>query len=129
MRFWIRGDTSGILTSEEVVTMSLDNTQWVVLSACDTGLGPVVYGEGVFGLRRAFRLAGARTVIMSLWEVDDTATAEWMQALYRARLSEHSSVPESIAQAQLSVLAARRARGESVHPYFWAGFVASGDWR
>ena len=126
--FLANGDLSGILTSEEVVALPLDGTRWVVLSACDTGLGPLVDGEGVFGLRRAFRLAGARTVVMSLWEADDVASAQWMEALYRERLRKHASVPEAIAQAQLSVLADRRARGVSTHPYFWAAFVASGDW-
>jgi len=126
--FFAHGSAAGILTSEEVVTMPLEGAQWVVLSACDTGLGLLVDGEGVFGLRRAFRLAGARTVIMSLWEVDDGATAEWMEALYRAHLQQRVSVPESIARAQLSVLAARRARGESTRPFYWAAFVASGDW-
>ena len=126
--FLTSGNLAGILTSEEVLALPLDGTRWVVLSACDTGLGPVVDGEGVFGLRRAFRLAGARTVVMSLWEADDVATAQWMEALYRERLQRHASVPEAIAQAQLSVLADRRAHGASTHPYFWAAFVASGDW-
>jgi CHAT domain-containing protein/Tfp pilus assembly protein PilF len=126
--FFAHGSSAGILTSEEVVTMPLQGAQWVVLSACDTGLGLLVDGEGVFGLRRAFRLAGARTVIMSLWEVDDGATAEWMEALYRAHLQQRVPVAESIARAQLSVLANRRARGESTHPFYWAAFVASGDW-
>jgi CHAT domain-containing protein len=126
--FLSNGDPAGILTSEEVLALPLDGTRWVVLSACDTGLGPVVDGEGVFGLRRAFRLAGARTVVMSLWEADDSATSQWMEALYRARLQKQASVPESIAQAQLAVLADRRAHGLSTHPYFWGAFVASGDW-
>ena len=126
--FLANGNVAGILTSEEVLSLPLDGTRWVVLSACDTGLGPVVDGEGVFGLRRAFRLAGAHTVVMSLWEADDTATSQWMQALYRARLQEHASVPDSLAQAQLAVLADRRTRGLSTHPYFWGAFVASGDW-
>ena len=126
--FLANGNLAGILTSEEVLALPLDGTRWVVLSACDTGLGPVVDGEGVFGLRRAFRLAGARTVVMSLWEADDVASAQWMEALYRVRLQKHASVPEAIAQAQMSVLADRRARGVSTHPYFWAAFVASGDW-
>lgn len=126
--FLSNGNITGILTSEEVLSLPLDGTRWVVLSACDTGLGPIVDGEGVFGLRRAFRLAGARTVVMSLWEADDIATSQWMEALYRARLQEKASVPESIAQAQLAVLADRRAHGLSTHPYFWGAFVASGDW-
>jgi len=86
-------------------------------------------GEGVFGLRRAFQIAGARTVIMSLWSVDDDATRVWMRALYEGRLQKHLNTADAMQQASLSVLRARRARGESTHPFYWAGFVAAGDWR
>jgi len=75
----------GILTAEEIVSLNLGGLEWAVLSACDTGLGEIRAGEGVFGLRRAFQLAGAHTVIMSLWPVDDNSTRLWMQELYRAR--------------------------------------------
>jgi CHAT domain-containing protein len=107
----------------------LQRAHWVVLSACDTGLGEVVADEGVFGLRRGFRLAGAHTVLMSLWRVDDAATAELMQSLYAARWQAHADTPQALASAELATLAARRERGESTHPYYWAAFVASGDWR
>jgi CHAT domain-containing protein len=83
----------------------------------------------VFGLRRAFQIAGVRTVIMSLWSVDDDATRVWMRALYEGRLQKHLSTADSMQQASLSVLRARRARGDSTHPFYWAGFVAAGDWR
>ena len=119
----------GILTAEEIAVLDLPGAEWVVLSACDSGIGEASSKEGVFGLRRAFRVAGARTVIMSLWAVDDDATREWMAALYRARLVEGLSTPEAVRRASLSVLAARRQRGLSVHPAAWAAFVASGDWR
>jgi CHAT domain-containing protein/tetratricopeptide (TPR) repeat protein len=119
----------GILTGEEVAGLNLNATEWVVLSACDTGLGEVKAGEGVFGLRRAFQIAGARTVIMSLWSVDDQAARVWMRALYQGRLQKHLSTADAMQQASLSVLRARRARGESTHPFYWAGFVAAGDWR
>lgn len=123
------GDEDGILTAEEIATLNLDGVEWAVLSACDSGVGEVGSHEGVFGLRRAFRIAGVRTVIMSLWAVDDEAAREWMTALYRARLSDGLSTAESVRRANLDVLTARRLRGESVHPFFWAPFLASGDWR
>jgi len=127
-RYFAAGDTDGILSSTEVVTLPLSHTRWVVLAACDTGLGRFVAGEGVFGLRRGFRLAGARTVLMSLWNVNDAATGALMQALYAARWQKKLDTPDALAAAQLAVLAARRARGESTHPYYWGAFVASGDW-
>ncbi|MEO6010857.1 MAG: CHAT domain-containing tetratricopeptide repeat protein [Vicinamibacteraceae bacterium] len=119
----------GILTAEEVAALDLDGLEWAVLSACDTGLGEIRAGEGVFGLRRAFRTAGARTVIMSLWPVEDRAARAWMQALYRARLQDHLSTADAMRQASLDILAQRRAAKRSTHPLFWAGFVAAGDWR
>ena len=67
--------------------LNLQGTEWAVLSACDTGLGEIKAGEGVFGLRRAFQIAGARTVIMSLWSVEDQAARAWMRALYEGRLT------------------------------------------
>jgi CHAT domain-containing protein len=83
----------------------------------------------VFGLRRAFQLAGARTVIMSLWPVEDEATRLWMTALYRHRFVEGKSTAASVNGASLELLQQRRARGESTHPFYWAGFIAAGDWR
>ena len=121
--------SNGLLLGADVSTLALDGVGWVVLSACDTGLGARLDDEGVFGLRRAFRLAGARTVVMSLWPVDDAATSAWMEALYRARLEKGSDTVEAVAAADLAVLGARRQKGESLHPFYWAGFVASGDWR
>lgn len=117
------------LGEQDILQLSLDGTGWVVLSACDSGLGDSRAYEGAFGLRRAFRLAGARSVIMSLWRVDDAATAEWMAALYGARLRDHASTIDAVATAQRAALAARRAAGQDTHPYWWAGFVAAGDWR
>ena len=70
------GQEDGILTAEEVAGLNLQGTGWVVLSACDTGVGAITIGEGVVGLRRAFEIAGARTVIMSLWSVQDQAARE-----------------------------------------------------
>ncbi|TXH22303.1 MAG: CHAT domain-containing protein [Elusimicrobia bacterium] len=117
------------LGEQDILQLSLEGTRWVVLSACDSGLGDSRAYEGAFGLRRAFRLAGARSVIMSLWQVDDSATAEWMTALYKARLRDGLSTIESMAAAQRETLAARRLASLDTHPYWWAGFIAAGDWR
>jgi CHAT domain-containing protein/tetratricopeptide (TPR) repeat protein len=121
-------EEDGILTAEEVAAMNLDSVEWAVLSACDTGLGEIRSGEGVFGLRRAFQIAGARTVIMSLWSVEDLATRRWMTALYDGRLRMKLGTAESVREASLTVLRDRRARGLSTHPFFWAAFIAAGDW-
>lgn len=119
----------GILTAEEIGTLALDGVEWVVLSACDTGLGRNQSGEGVLGLRRAFQIAGAGSVIMSLWPVRDDLTRSWMQALYRARLMDGRSTAAAVRDAGRSLLESRRERGASTHPFYWAGFVASGGWR
>jgi CHAT domain-containing protein len=120
---------TGILTAEEVASLDLHGTEWAVLSACDTGLGEIKAGEGVFGLRRAFQIAGVRTVIMSLWSVEDQSTRTWMRALYRERFQKGASTADAVRNASVQVLQARRARGESTHPFYWAAFVAAGDWR
>lgn len=119
----------GILTAEEIVGLNLQGTEWAVLSACDTGLGEIRAGEGVFGLRRAFQIAGARTVIMSLWSVDDQATRQWMNALYKGRLEAGLSTVDAVRNASLALLRDRRAKGLSTNPFYWAAFVAAGDWR
>lgn len=119
----------GILTAEEVAGLNLQSAEWAVLSACETGLGEIKAGEGVFGLRRAFQIAGARTVIMSLWAIDDDATLNWMSALYRARISKRLNTADAMHDAGLAMLRDRRARGQSTHPFYWAGFVAAGDWK
>jgi CHAT domain-containing protein len=122
-------DEDGILTAEEVTALNLEGVEWAVLSACDTGLGEVKAGEGVIGLRRAFQIAGVRTVIMSLWSVDDQAARLWMRTLYERRLQKNLSTAQAMHEASRSVLRDRRARGQSTHPFYWAGFVAAGDWR
>lgn len=122
-------EDDGILTAEEVASLDLQGVEWAVLSACDTGVGEIKAGEGVFGLRRAFQVAGARTVVMSLWSVDDQATRAWMRALYEGRFQKKLSTADAVHQASLTVLRDRRAKGQSTHPFYWAAFVAAGDWR
>jgi CHAT domain-containing protein len=117
------------LGEADIAAASLEEARWVVLSACDTGLGDSRAYEGAFGLRRAFHLAGARTVIMSLWRVDDAATADWMAALYAARFEHGAGAADAVAAAQRATLTARRAAGLDPHPYYWAAFISAGDWR
>jgi CHAT domain-containing protein len=121
-------EDDGILTAEEISTLDLRAADWAVLSACDTATGEIRVGEGVLGLQRAFKIAGARTTIMSLWPVEDEATRRWMTALYRHHLIDGQSTADSVRSAHLDLLAERRAKGSSTHPFYWAGFVASGAW-
>ena len=118
----------GILTAEEIGALDLSGVEWAVMSACDTGVGVVLSGEGVLGLRRAFEVAGAGTLIMSLWQVEDDATRNWMRGLYESRFSGSSSA-EAVRQASLKMIEALRRHGDTTHPFFWGGFVAVGDWR
>jgi CHAT domain-containing protein/tetratricopeptide (TPR) repeat protein len=120
------GAEDGILTAYEVSALDLTGTDMVVLSACETGLGKVEEGEGVYGLRRAFQMAGARTVISALWRVSDRETADLMGDLY-GRVGE--SIPETMQRIQKSRIGAIRADDQADHPYTWAGFLALGDWK
>lgn len=123
------GEEDGVLTAEELAALDLSGVEWVVLSACETGIGSVDAGEGVFGLRRAVHTAGAHTLISSLWSVEDASAARWMEALYRRRLGGREDTVASVHGASLDELTRRRRSGESTHPFHWAGFVAAGDWR
>ncbi len=116
----------GILTAEEIASLDLDGVQWVVLSACNTGLGEAGADEGVLGLRRAFRIAGARTLVVSLWPVDDQATRRWMSAFYRARCAGNVTTAAAVRSASLAVLHEERAAGRGTPPLLWAAFMAVG---
>jgi len=122
-----RDENEGLLTAEEIVTLDLTGTDWVVLSACHSGVAPLGFREGALGMRRAFHLAGARSVIASQWAVADEATREWMQALYEARTGGVRGGSEAIAAASRGVLAERRRGRRSTHPFYWAAFSASGE--
>jgi CHAT domain-containing protein/Tfp pilus assembly protein PilF len=125
-----REDSSveAILTAEELASLDLSRVSWLVLSGCETGVGAIAPGEGVLGLRRAAQIAGARTLIMSLWSTHDDATRRWMSRLYERRLAG-ASTADAVRKASLDILEARRARGESDRPLYWGAFVAAGDWR
>ena len=116
-------------SAEEVAALDLSGTDWAVLSACDTGVGNVKAGEGVFGLQRAFRIAGVRTLIVSLWAVEDEPVRQWMAELYGNRFGKGHSTAESVRAASRAILKERRRKGLDTHPFHWAGFVATGDWR
>lgn len=116
----------GLLTALEISGMDLTGTDLVVLSACDTGLGEVKCGQGVFGLRRAFLHAGARTVIMSLCKVPDKETKGLMVEFYRRWLKTGNKV-RALQESQLSILKQRRVRYGAAHPLFWGAFIAMGD--
>jgi len=113
----------GILTASEFAGLDLWGTKLVVLSACDTGLGEVKNGDGVYGLRRALVLAGAESQVMSLWEVADKATRELMVGYYTG-LQRGEGLSEALRNVQLKMLRSR----ERHHPYYWAGFIQSGEW-
>ncbi len=121
-------EEDGILTAEEIAAMDLSGVDWAVLSACDTGLGEVRSGEGVFGLRRALGIAGVRTLVMSLWPVEDLVARDWMKAFYRWRLIEGRDVTGAVREASLELLARSRANGPDDNPTRWAPFVAVGHW-
>ena len=110
----------GLLTAEDVSGLDLLATELVVLSACDTGLGEIRTGEGVFGLRRAFVLAGAKTLVMSLWKVPDRQTQMLMTLFYR-RLKAGQPRAEALRDAQL------RMKKHFPHPYCWGAFICQGE--
>jgi CHAT domain-containing protein/tetratricopeptide (TPR) repeat protein len=126
---WSTGEDDGVLTAQEVADLDLSGVQWVVLSACETGLGTFEPWEGVLGLDRAFKVAGARTVIMSLWSVDDDLTRQWMVDLYKQRLINHRHTDEAVQQASQDLLDDRREAGQTTHPFYWGAFIAAGDWK
>lgn len=118
------GDEDGVLTALEAASLDLNGTQLVVLSACETGVGQAINGEGVFGLRRAFVMAGAQTQILSLWRVDDHATKDLMVGYYQ-RLEADQGRSAGLRDMQLEMLNG----DEYSHPYYWAAFIPSGDWQ
>jgi CHAT domain-containing protein len=110
----------GVLTAEDVTGMDLLDTELVVLSACETGLGQVHVGEGVFGLRRAFAVAGTKTLVMSLWKVPDEQTQELMADFY-SRILRGEWRAEALRQAQQAL------RARNPDPYYWGAFICQGD--
>ena len=117
------GNDDGVLTALEAAGLDLWGTKLVVLSACDTGVGEVLNGEGVQGLRRALVLAGSESQMMSLWPVSDRGTRDLMVEYYRA-LRSGAGRNEALRQIQLRMLRDPKRR----HPFYWASFIQSGEW-
>ena len=138
----------GVLTALEAAGLDLWGTKLVVLSACETGLGEVKNGEGVYGLRRALVLAGSESQVMSLWQVSDAATRDLMAEYYK-RLQAGEGRTEALRQVQIAMIrsgapgiASGEQRGLGIgkesrktqqqdfsHPFYWAAFIQSGEWR
>jgi len=111
----IEGREDGVLTAYEVANSNLRNTDLVVLSACETGLGDIKTGEGVYGLQRAFQIAGAKAVIMSLWQMPDKETTELMTLFMRIISKRKTSMIHSARRNKLW--------RKKYAPYYWAAFV------
>jgi CHAT domain-containing protein/tetratricopeptide (TPR) repeat protein len=114
----------GFLRAHDIYNLNLP-AELVVLSACQTGLGKEIKGEGLVGLTRGFMYAGARRVVVSLWNVNDKATAELMQRFYRAMLQEHLTPAAALRRAQAGM--SQQKQWQS--PYYWAAFVLQGEWK
>jgi CHAT domain-containing protein/Tfp pilus assembly protein PilF len=119
------GSEDGVLTALEASTLNLFGTQLVVLSACDTGLGDIANGEGVYGLRRAFAIAGAESQLLSLWQVDDFGTQSLM-ARYYENLTAGMGRSGALRAVQLEMI---DSQSRYAHPYYWAAFILAGDWQ
>ena len=113
----------GIVSARELAGWDWWGTQLVVLSACETGVGTVKSGEGVYGLRRALMLAGAQSQVVSLWNVNDSSAPELMREFY-GELARGTGRAEALRRAKLRLLRQPRF----AHPYYWAAFIPAGDW-
>jgi CHAT domain-containing protein len=114
----------GLLQAAEIFNLKL-NADLVVLSACQTGLGKLVRGEGMVGLTRAFMYAGTPSVLVSLWSVSDISTADLMREFYKNLIKNKLSKTDALRKTQLTLIAG----GKYAHPFYWAPFILIGDWR
>jgi CHAT domain-containing protein len=110
-----------VLTALEASGLDLWGTKLVVLSACETGVGKISNGDGVYGLRRSLVIAGAESLVMSLWQVDDFATKDLMAGFYK-RLAAGKPRSAALRDTQLELL----AQPKYAHPFYWASFLPAG---
>lgn len=111
---------NGIITAYEISELNLSSTDLVVLSACETGIGDIIFCEGVYGFRRAFAIAGARTLVLSLWSIPDEETKDLMVIFYSHLMSGRGK-SEALREAQLAL------KKRYPHPYYWGAFILQGD--
>jgi len=120
-------NSDGIVTAEKILGLNLRGTEMVVLSACGTGLGEVETGEGVFGLRRAFTRAGAKSLVMSMWDVPDMETKELMVEFYKVLLSGKVNRCKALRKAVLKEMEIVQERYGNKNPFYWGAFVFMGE--
>jgi CHAT domain-containing protein len=109
-------ENDGFLSAQEIARMNLSNLDLAVLSACETGLGEIIGSEGVFGLQRAFKLAGAKSLIMSLWKVPDAQTSELMGYFYNNYMK---GMTKSFALKEAQLIMKQKYK----NPFYWGGFI------
>ena len=121
----------GYLTALEVTKLDLKGTQMVVVSGCESGQGDINSGEGVYGLKRAIAVAGARSSLLSLWKVNDAATAAFMESFYQ-KLKDGQGRADALLETQKDFREKKITSGDPLmdwsEPYYWAAFQLSGDW-
>ena len=120
-------ENDGIVTAEKILGLNLRGTDMVVLSACATGLGEVKSGEGVYGLRRAFIRAGAKSIVMSMWSVPDKETQELMTEFYKNIIDRKMSRNKALRQAALKQMKITKERYGEYNPFYWGAFVFLGE--